>query len=64
MTKFLFSVEELITADCFTFEEFQNAYNETTEAKTKPWLVFQNIAQTKGVTSESIFDKADAYFND
>lgn len=64
MSKFLFTVDELIEAGSFTLVEFQNAYNETKEAETKPWKVFQNIAQKKGVTSESFFQKASAYFND
>lgn len=63
MTKFLFTVSELIEAGCFTKEEYQNAYNETKEVETKPWLVFQNIAQNKNATSESLFEKAGVYFN-
>lgn len=64
MTKFLFTVEELIEAGSFTKVEFQKAYNETKEAESKHWLVLRNLGQKKGVTSESFFEKADIYFND
>ena len=63
MSKFLFTVDELIEAKCFTKIEYENALKTTTEAKTKPWKVYENIAQKKSVTSSSLFEKAYAFFN-
>lgn len=64
MDKFLFTVDELIKAKCFTKEEFQDAYNKSTNPETEPWKVFQSLAEEKGVDSESFFERASVYFND
>lgn len=63
MSKFLFTVTELIEAGSFTKIEYENALKTTAEAKTKPWLVYQKIARYKGVISSSFFEKTDTYFN-
>ena len=63
MNKFLFTVDELIEAGCFTKEEFQNAYNETKNPEKEPWKVFKSLAKEKGVGSESFWLQADGYFN-
>lgn len=64
MDKSLFTVDELIEADCFTLEEYLKHRDQIPDHKTKPWKVFQSLAKEKGVTSESLFENADNYFND